>query len=133
MEPQSGRGQRAVVTSEAPGQAAYLVETADVMEATATNLPLLRLRLRRRRAASGGERQSATSLRRSAIVEAHGKGEPEARPPPPPPPQTLLLALARLGCVWWCLVASARNEQAAEGACDLSTSGSGSARAALGF
>jgi hypothetical protein len=71
MEPQSGRGQRAVVTSEAPGQAAYLVETADVMEATATNLPLLR---RRRRAASGGERQSATSLRRSAIVEANGKG-----------------------------------------------------------
>lgn len=76
MEPQSGRGQRAVVTSEAPGQAAYLVETAEVMEATATNLPLLR---RRRRAASGGERQSATSWRRSAIPEANGKGSRKRR------------------------------------------------------
>lgn len=57
--------------SEAPGQAAYLVETADVMDATATNL-LLPLR-RRQRAASGGERLSATSLRRSAILETNGK------------------------------------------------------------
>lgn len=67
---QSGRGERAMM-SEAPGQAAYLVETADVMDATATNL-LLPLR-RRQRAASGGERLSATSLRRSAILETNGK------------------------------------------------------------
>lgn len=85
-------------------------------------------------AAAGGERRGEAER---DVVEAERhrggqwEGEPEARPPPPP--QTLLLALARLGCVWWCLVASARNEQAAEGACDLSTSGSGSARAALGF
>ena len=100
------------MTSEAPGHATYLVETADVMEATATNL-LPPLRQRRRPAASGGERQSATSLMRSAILEANGKRKPE---PPPPPP--LPLAVARLGCGWWCLVASERNEQTAESACD---------------
>lgn len=63
------------MTSETTCQAAYLVETAaDVMEATATKLPPLR-----RRAASGGERQSATSWRRSAIPEANGKGSRKRR------------------------------------------------------
>lgn len=113
------------MTSEAPGHATYLVETADVMEATATNLlPPLR---QRRRAASGGERQSATSLRRSAILEANGKRKPE---PPPPPP--LPLAVARLGCGWWCLVPGGEREERANGRERVRFSTSGLVRA-LGF
>lgn len=72
-ERKTGRRERAMI-SEAPGQAAYLVETVDAMEATATNLLLLPLRQRRRWAVSGEERQSATSLRRSAILEGNGMG-----------------------------------------------------------
>ena len=98
-----------------------MVETVEGVEATAKTLTLpVR---RRRRAARGGERQSVTSLRRSAILEAIG----EPRGPPPrsraPPPLLLLLLVAeRLGCGWWWWRARAEQTAVREmgcPACDL--------------
>lgn len=93
---------------ETKGGRAYWVET---VEATARTLTLPARR--RRRVARGGEVQSVTSLRRSAILEAIG-GSRSLSPPPPRSRALLLLVLlvTEIG-MWVVVVARARAKQTA--------------------